>query len=141
MLFSKDGTYISTREDKTFRVALVPKEAKDQAQGQEQGAGGGEAQQGKKKKTHGQKSAKPDNQKSDVNIEQTSNESHVQHQQAFAAMRSGDATAYHTDRKHSAQATKDHSHIRTMDNRIFTDEQGCWSETPIQVKKDRYCKE
>ena len=140
VLLHKEGTFLSTRNDKVMRIALVPKPQDDQQQ-QDQGRGGGAQQGGKKKKSYGQKTAKPDNEKSDVYIDQRAAVTDVGHQEAHAAVRGSDASTFHGDRKRSTQATNQHSHLRTMENRIFTDEQGCWSETPIQVKKDRYCKD
>lgn len=146
MLLSKDGTYISTRDDKIMRVALVPKEPPpEQQQGQQQtrGAGPGEGQQGgKQKKTYGQKSAKDDNKKSQVALEQNGKETFSQHGQFYSSVRGGsDSSAYYENRKKSAQATQDHVHVRFEDNRIWVDKEGHWSEMPIQQKKDRHCKD
>jgi phage gp45-like len=146
VLLSKDGTYISTREDKKFRVALVPKETKDdqQQQGGQQTRGGGEQQQqGKQKKTYGQKSAKDDNGKSSVAIEQNGTTTYSQHGESYSSQKGGsDSTAhYGKDKKKSAQATDQHAHIRFKDHRIFNDEEGNWWTTPCLVKKDKYCKE
>jgi hypothetical protein len=145
-LLSKDGTYLSTRDDKVMRVALVPKEPppEQQQQGQNvRGAGPGEGQQGgKKKKTYGQKSAKDDNKKSSVAIEQNGKETYSQHGQFYAAQRGGsDASTYYDSRKKSSQTTQTHVHMRFEDNRIWVDEEGHWSEMPIQQKKDRHCKD
>ncbi len=147
MHMTKDGTFLTARNDRKHRMALVdpPQDDQQQQQGQQGGAGGQSGQggqdQGKKKPT-GQKAAKDDNLKSSVAFEQNGKETFSQHGQSFSSVRGGsDSTNYYQDRKKSTQATQDHSHLRTSDNRIFTDEQGCWSETPIQVKKDRYCKE
>lgn len=142
VLLSKDGTYISTRDDKIMRVALVPKETKDQQQQGQQTRGGGQAAQGKKEKSYGQKSAKDDNKKSTVVIEQNGKENFLQHGQFHASTRGGsDSSTYHQDRKHSAQATDSHVHVRFEDNRIWVDVDGHWSESPIMQKKDRHCKD
>ena len=140
-LMHKEGTYLSTRDDKTMRIALVPKPDDQQQGGGEQTRGGSTGGGEKKKKEKGQKSARDDNLKSQVYIDQSAAVTDVGHGQHHAAVRGSDASTYNQDRKRSTQVTNEHSHLRTMDNRIFTDEQGCWSETPIQVKKDRYCKE
>lgn len=141
-LLSKDGTYLTTRNDKVMRIALVEKESQDQAQGQEQGRGGGTQQGGKKEKTHGQKSAKDDNKKSSVSIEQNGTVTTSQHGQAYSAQKGGsDSSAYWENRKKSAQATADHVHVRFEGNRIWVDVDGHWSEMPILQKKDRHCKE
>jgi phage gp45-like len=144
-LLSKDGTYLTTRNDKVMRIALVEKETKDQGQEQQQtrGAGPGEGQQGgKKKKTYGQKSAKDDNKKSQVAIEQNGTQTYSQHGQFYTAQRGGsDASTYFDNRKKSSQATQTHVHMRFEDNRIWVDEEGHWSEMPIQQKKDRHCKD
>jgi phage gp45-like len=144
VLLSKDGTYVSTRDDKIFRTALVPKETKDDAQQAQAPArgGGGQQQQGKKQKTYGQKSAKDDNKKSQVALEQNGKETFSQHGQFYSSVRGGsDSSTYHQDRKHSAQATDEHVHVRFNDNRIWVDKDGHWSELPILQKKDKHCKE
>lgn len=145
VLLSKDGTYISTRDDKVMRVALVPKEPPPEQQQQGQGvrgAGPGTQQGGKKQKTLGQKSAKDDNKKSQVAIEQNGTQTYSQHGQFYTAQRGGsDASTYYDSRKKSSQATQTHVHMRFEDNRIWVDEEGHWSEMPIQQKKDKHCKD
>ena len=146
VLLSKDGTYVSTREDKKFRAALVPKEAKDQQQAQQPTRGGGQAQQaqqGGDQKEKGQKSAKEDNTKSQVAIEQNGTQTFSQHGEFYTAQKSGsDASVYHKDRKVSSQATEDHVHMRFKDDaKIWVDKDGHWSEAPILQKKDKHCKE
>ena len=143
MLYSKDGTFISTRTDKIMRIALVPKQQDDQQnpsqQQQANGAGGGTSGSGggtqKKKKTYGQKSAKDDNKKSEVSIEQNGTATTSQHGQAYTAQKGGsDSSNYYENRKKSTQATEKHAHIRFEDNRIFNDETGNWATSPIQIK-------
>ena len=146
VLLSKDGTYVSTRDDKIFRAALVAKQSDDkQQQGQQQTRGGGTGAQqgGKKQKTYGQKSAKDDNKKSDVAIEQNGSTTYSQHGEAYASQKKGSdsTTHYGKDKKKSGQSTDDHTHIRFKDHRIFNDEGGNWATSPIQVKMDKYCKE
>ena len=142
-LLSKDGTYLSTRNDKVMRIALVDKEPPpEQQQGQQQMRSGGQAQGGKKKKTYGQKSAKDDNKKSQVALEQNGKETYSQHGQFYASVRGGsDSSTYYDKRTKSTQATQDHVHVRFEDNRIWVDKDGHWSESPIMQKKDRHCKE
>lgn len=137
VLLHKDGTYISTRDDKVLRAALVPKEQKDQpTPGQAQ-----QAQAQQQKKTHGQKSARDDNVKSEVYIEQKGDVTTVRHSTSYSAQRASDSSTYYQDRKRSTQVTAQHSHLRTNEFRIFTDDEGCWSEVPILVKKDKHCKD
>jgi phage gp45-like len=146
-LMSKDGNYLSARSDtKINRIALVPPPQDSQMSQQQQanGAGAGTSGSGqqKKQKTYGQKSAKDDNKKSEINIEQNGSVTTSQHGDAYSAQKGGsDSSAYYKDRKQSAQATEDHVHIRFKDNRIFNDEMGNWCTSPILVKKDNYCKE
>ena len=149
MLYSKDGTYISTRDDKVMRIALVPKPPPDEQQQPSQqqqangtagtsGSGGGKQ---KKKKQMGQKSAKDDNKKSEVVYEQAAGDSYNRNGPAHSSQRPGDSTTYMSDRKKSTQVTDTHAHLRTDDFRIFTDLEGCWSTVPILQKKDSHCKE
>lgn len=140
-LMHKDGTYLSTRDDKVMRIALVPKPQDEQQQQQQPGFGQSQPQ-GKKQKTYGQKSARDDNKKSSVSIEQNGTQTVSQHGSAYSAERGGsDASSYWENRTKSTQVTSEHSHLRTVDFRIFTDIQGCWSTVPMLVKKDSYCKE
>lgn len=156
-----DGNYMSARSDRRQRIALVPPpedEDKKQQQGgrspsvsaQASGSGGGSGggssggtggDKKKSKEPTGQKSALDDNKKSEIYYDQSGSESVNRHGQAHSSQRPGDSTTFFGDRKKSTQTTDDHTHLRTMDFRIFTDKEGCWSELPIQVKKDRYCKE
>jgi hypothetical protein len=145
-LLSKDGTYLSTRDDKIMRIALVP--AKEQgrpkpgAEGQSQKGGGVGAEKAQKKqKKYGQTSAKDDNKKSDMSIEQNGKETKVQHGQFYSAQRKGsDSTIWYESRdKKSAQATDSHTHIR-HELSIWVDKGGCWSDVPILIKKDGHCK-
>jgi phage gp45-like len=156
-LMSKDGTYISTRNDKVLRIALVdPKdtgEPKPSSQQQQQptatqqaanggssSSGTGQQGQGKQQKKYGQKSAKDDNKSSKININQDKKATTIQHNDGHSQQTGDDSTAYHGDKTKSVQATADHAHLRTGGNRIFTDKGGCWSTVPIQQKKDGYCK-
>jgi len=151
MLYSKDGTYISTRSDKVMRIALVEKQSDQQQtpaqQQQANGAGGGTSGSGggtqKKKKTMGQKSAKDDNKKSQVALEQNGTQTYSQHGQSYGTQKGGsDSTIhYEKDKKKSAQTTDKHVHIRFKEHRIFNDEDGNWCTSPLLVKKDQYCKE
>jgi phage gp45-like len=142
-LMSKDGTYLTTRNDKVMRIALVEKPQDDQQQ--QQAPRGGAAQQnggGKKQKSYGQKSTKDDNKKSEIAIEQNGQVTTSQHGKAYSAQKGGsDSSTYYQDRKQSAQATDEHVHIRFKDNRIFNDKDGNWCTSPIMVKKDSYCKD
>jgi phage gp45-like len=152
MLYSKDGTYISTRSDKVMRIALVEKQQDDKQQtpAQQQqangasGAGGGQSGgTQKKKKTMGQKSAKDDNKKSSVAIEQNGSTTYSQHGESYSSQKGGSdsTTHYGKDKKKSGQSTEQHTHIRFQDHRIFNDEEGNWWTSPCLVKKDKYCKE
>lgn len=163
ILMHKDGTYISTRDDKQLRLALVPKpEAKPtspppapaavtaMAAAPATGAGGGtdgsdgggaKDKDARDKEKYGQKSARDDNLKSVIYIEQTNGVTTIRHSSHYSAVRGDDASMYHGDRKKSMQVTDEHSHLRTGDFRIYTDDGGCWSDVPMLVRKDGYCKE
>jgi len=139
-LLSKDGTYLSTREDKLTRIALVPKPDDDSQQ--KPGPQRAQKQQ-KKKKEYGQKSAKDDNKKSEVAIEQNGTATYSQHGKSYATQKgnSDSSTHYEQDKKKSTQVTEEHTHIRFRDHRIFNDADGNWWTIPCLVKKDKYCKE
>ena len=139
-LLHKDGTYLSTRDDKVFRAALVPKEQKDQ----QQAAGSQQAKsQQKEQKTYGQKSARDDNKKSEIAIEQNGQQTYSQHGQQYATQKGGSDSTIHTQKSKtkSAQSTDKHTHIRFNEHRIFNDDEGNWCTSPLLVKKDQHCKE
>jgi len=114
----KDGTYISARDDKTIRMAMVPKQQQGQQQQQQQGQQQGNGQQ--QKKEYGQKSARDDNVQSSMSVELNGQAATMIHGQGHV------------------QATPKHAHIRTGGNRIFTDTDGHWSVEPIMLKKDKH---
>jgi len=140
VLLHKDGTYISTRQDKVLRAALVPKQTDDSQQkaGPQQSG-----QQQKKQKTYGQKSARDDNKQSEIAIEQNGTTTYSRHGEAYSSQKGGsDATTHwENDKKKSTQVTEDHTHIRFKEHRIFNDKDGNWCTSPLLVKKDQYCKE
>jgi phage gp45-like len=139
-LMHKDGTYLSTRQDKVMRIALVPKPQDDS--GQKPGPVQAQQQQ-KKKKEYGQKSARDDNKKSEVAIEQNGTSTYSRHGEHYATQKTGSDSTIHTeqDKKKSAQSTEKHTHIRFDDHRIYNDKDGNWWTSPCLVKKDPYCKE
>jgi phage gp45-like len=140
LLMHKDGTYLSTRDDKVLRIALVPK-SQSQQQQQQQGARGAQPQQQTQQKELGQKSARDDNLKSEVYMEQQGQVQTQRHGEYYAAQRGGsDTSTYHNDRKHSTQVTDQHAHIRFEDFRVWVDDTGCYSDVPIITKKDPHCK-
>lgn len=100
--------------------------------------GGGQQSQGSSKPT-GQKTLHKE--ETDISFEQNGQVTTVQHGQCYSAQRGSDSSTYTEDRKKSTQSTKDHTHIRFQDNRIYNDELGNWCTSPILVKKDSYCKE
>ena len=140
LLLHKDGTYLSTRQDKVFRAALVPKttDDKQQAPGPQRAQ-----QQQKKKKEMGQKSARDDNKKSEIAIEQNGSTTYSRHGEAYASQKGGSDSTTHweQDKKRSTQVTEKHTHIRFREHRIFNDEDGNWCTSPLLVKKDQHCKE
>jgi phage gp45-like len=145
VLLHSKGTYISTRDDKQLRLALVPKE---QEQKQQQGGGKqagpvGQQNQQNQEKKYGQKSARDDNLKSQVAIEQNGQQTYSQHGETYGTQKGGsDSTIhYEKDKKKSAQSTEKHTHIRFKDHRIFNDEDGNFWTSPCLVKKDQHCKE
>jgi len=139
-LMHKDGTYLSTREDKVMRIALVPKQTQDQGQkpGPQQAGG-----QKKQQKTMGQKSARDDNKKSEIAIEQNGGTTYSRHGEGYASQKTGSDSTIHwqQDKKKSSQVTDEHTHIRFQDHRVFNDKDGNWWTSPCQIKKDLYCKE
>jgi len=143
---AEDGNYLSARNDRKTRIALVdpPQQEEKQQQnvrGQGPSSGGGGEQQ-KSKKPTGQKPAMDDNKKSSIALEQNGKETFSQHGQFYSSVRGGsDGSMYYDNRKKSSQATQMHVHMRFEDNRIWVDEEGHWSEMPIQQKKDKHCKE
>lgn len=152
MLYSKDGTYISTRSDKVMRIALVPQDDQAQQQQPQQpqatqtaaggngGAGGnGASGQQQKKKSYGQKSAKDDNKKSSVAIEQNGKDTTSTHGDALSRQRGGsDSTVFFAN--NSCQSTDAHSHILGGGVHIWV-AGGCFSDMPIIVKRDGLCKD
>src|SRR5262249_5301090 len=107
VLMHKDGTYLSTRDDKVMRIALVPKPQDDQQQQQAPGPQQSGQQGQKKKKELGQKSARDDNKKSEVAIEQNGQETYSRHSETYGTQKGGsDSTIhYEKDKKKSAQST------------------------------------
>jgi phage gp45-like len=154
--FAEDGTYMTARNDRKQRFALVdpPQEDEQKPQGRSASAttaaagsssggssGGGQSKE-KDKKPTGQKPAMDDNKKSSVAIEQNGKETFSQHGQFYSSQRGGsDSSTYFDNRKKSTQCTTTHVHVRFEDNKIWVDEEGHWSEMPIQQKKDKHCKD
>jgi hypothetical protein len=67
------------------------------------------------------------------------NETTTRNGSGYTSARDSDSSIYMAgDRKKSAQATSDHTHIRNGAS-IFT-AGGCFSEMPIITKKDKFCK-
>jgi hypothetical protein len=151
MLYSKDGTYISTRSDKLMRIALVPKEQEQQQQAspqqqlspQQQAAASGGGTSGtssslggkqKKKKTYGQKSAKDDNKKSDTFIEQTKDHNHIRRGNGNVKATDGSTTTYHSDEnKQSTKCDGGHTHIRATKDKIWVEDGACLATKPIEI--------
>jgi len=111
-------------------------------------SGGGGAPAGGDAGGQDSQSNKPTGQKTlhkeetDIAVEQNGKETYSQHGQYYASQRSGsDSSTYYQDRKKSTQATQEHVHVRFNDNRIWVDKDGHWSESPIQQRKDKHCKE
>lgn len=102
--------------------------------------GGGQQQQSQANKPTGQKTLHKE--ETDIALEQNGKETFSQHGQYYSSVRGGsDGSMYYDNRKKSAQTTQDHVHVRFEDNRIWVDMDGHWSESPIQQKKDRHCKD
>lgn len=157
--FAEDGTYMSARNDRKQRFALVdPPKDDDQKQGGggggptatttaassggSSGGGGSGGKDGGDKKPTGQKPAMDDNKKSNVAIEQNGKETYSQHGKFYSSQRSGsDSSTYYDNRKKSTQATDAHVHMRFEGNKIWVDKSGHWSEGPIMQRKDGHCKE
>jgi phage gp45-like len=152
-----DGNYMSARNDRKQRFALVPPPDDDKKQqggrsptattaaasgGSSGGSGGSDAKGKDDKKPKGQKPALDDNKKSEVAIEQNGKETFSQHGKFYSSVRGGsDSSHYYEDRKKSSQATEEHVHMRYKDFKIWVDKDGHWSELPILQKKDLHCKE
>ena len=132
MLLSKDGTYISTRDDKVMRIALVPKPQDDSnrtiaaatSQRHRPALRAAAVASRKRKKPMARNRAKDDNKKSEVVYEQAAGDSYNRNGPAHSSQRPSDSTTYMGDRKKSTQVTDTHSHLRTDDFRIFTDIEG-----------------
>jgi len=144
---AEDGNYLSARNDRKTRIALVePPKQDDQQQQSSQSRGGGGTSGGKddkkSKKPTGQKPAMDDNKKSNIAFEQNGKETFSQHGDYYNSVRGGsDSSTYYQNRKKSTQATDEHVHVRFNDNRIWVDKDGHWSEMPILQKKDKHCKD
>jgi Gp45 protein len=140
-----DGNYMTARNDRVQRLALVDPPKDDEKQQQQTRGGGpssGGGQQQKSKKPTGQKPALDDNKKSSIALEQNGKETYSRHGQYYSSQRGGsDVSNYYDNRRKSQQTTQDHVHVRFEDNRIWVDMDGHWSESPIMQKKDRHCKE
>lgn len=142
MLFHKDGTYLSTRDDKVLRIALVPKKQQQQSgqsPGQHADGSGSSGSQGsQQKKQYGQKSMRDDNKKSNISIQQSKNDTTVQHGNHYSSQRNSDSSIYSGDRGTSAQANPSHVHIKKGGASIFVDG-GCKCSMPIILAGDGYC--
>lgn len=104
------------------------------------GGGDGAQSQDSGGKATGQKTLHKE--ETDIAVEQNGTQTYSQHGKFYTAQRSGsDASSYYDTRKKSSQATDSHVHMRFEMNRIWVDEDGHWSEAPIQQKKDGHCKE
>lgn len=103
------------------------------------GPSGGQ-QQGTSKAT-GQKTLHKE--ETEVYVEQNGTDTTSRHGEGYATQKSGSDSSTHweKDKKKSTQCTEKHTHIRFQDFRIFNDDEGNWSTTPILVKKDKHCKE
>lgn len=139
------GNFMSCRDDRCQRFALVPKPQDDQQQAAPSQPGAqqrGQDDKSKKKPT-GQKSALDDNRKSQVAIEQNGQTTFSQHGEAYASQKTGSDSTVHWEKnkKKSAQSTEKHTHIRFMDHRIWNEDEGNFWTVPCLVKKDQHCKE
>lgn len=133
---SKSGVDFEVEE---FEPVVSAAAANGGGSGSSGGSSGGSGQQGNSKPT-GQNTLHKE--ESTVYLDQNGKDTTSAHGQFFSSQRGGsDSSTYHETRKHSAQATDEHVHVRFDDNRIWVDKDGHWSEAPILQKKDKHCKE
>jgi hypothetical protein len=140
--FTGDGTFWSTRSDRTNRIALVPPPQQQQQQPQQgqQGGQGGQKGGQQQQKATGQQAALDDNKKSSIFFEQQGGATTTRHGSGYSGQRDSDSTIFMSgDRQNkSAQATADHTHIKNGASIWVAG--GCFSDMPIIVKKDSLCK-
>jgi hypothetical protein len=127
------GTFLSNREDKKMRIALVPDKREQQQGAQQQNAEGGGGQGEQKKKEKGQKPAKDDNEKSDTFFEQTKDHNHIRRGNGNVKTEDKVTHTYHKDTNTSTRCDDGHCHIRKGAAKIWVSAGGCHSTVPITI--------
>jgi phage gp45-like len=150
LLNTADGMFMTGNVQNKIRIALVNNSNQQQSSSQSGGAApqqravGASGSSGSSGQAGGQQKGQKTLHKQDSTIwmEQNQTSTTCAHGDACSAQKaSSDSSVYYKDRTTSScQSTTDHAHIRTGDNRVFVDQSGCWSTSPIQVKLDGYCK-
>lgn len=136
---SETGNYMSCRDDRVQRMALVPKPQDDQQQQQGNGGqqAGGAGEQGKQQeKKMGQESAKDDNEKSTKYFQQSGSEHLMRHESGHVKVKKGDVLTYVGSEDRSTRVDDNHTHESFAGNTVFVDPDGCWSTAPILQKDD-----
>lgn len=165
ILNTKDGMFTTGNMEKKIRTALV-KNQNGQTQQQQKGSGAkgllpikfrsksgvefeievipladgsgadssGEGGADSSGKPTGQKTLHKED--SDTFHEITKDNHQLRRGDGYTRIKDKEIMNYYKDEKISTRVTDQHVHIRHNDNRIFVDEQGCWTTKPIQVKQD-----
>ncbi len=124
---------------KTMKFALVEAEQDQQggSQGSSGGGGsGGNSQSGQSSKSDGQRPIfKKESKKY---IEQTTDKTTAAQGDGHTVIEDKKVRMRYKDDEISCLVTDKHVHIRFKANRIWVDEDGCFSTKPIQVKPDPY---
>lgn len=126
---SDKGNYMTCRNDRVQRMALIdPPKDEDEQQSGGQGNGGGAGGGEQKKKPKGQKLVREDNEKSKVFFEQSKGATKTAHDK--------DVINYVKEPTISHRVMADHVHSSHSGNTVWEDAEGCWSSQPILVKDD-----
>jgi len=158
------GTYLSTRDDMTWRFALVPKpQQQDQQQQQAGQQQSGQQQGGQQQKKWGQENCLEDNTKSAMCFEETKNhhllqhnkntfeqkddQTHIDHDKGHLIIKTDSITGYlepsgtiifyvNNDPKISVQVAPDHVHILFKKFAMWVDKGGCYSTVRPVIAQD-----
>jgi len=138
---NKTGMFMSGSTDRKIRFALVDNDdhnsgkayQKDGAQARAGESGGGDSQADKAKKA-GQK--KLYDKTSDTEIEVTKGAITIKRGGGHVVVKADSVLAYVGSESNSMLVDSTHTHIRCGGNRIFVDQQGCWSTKEIAIKPD-----
>jgi phage gp45-like len=127
----KEGNFMSCRNDRIQRIALVP--PPQQEQQQQPQAGGGAQQQ---KKATGQTHVLDDNKKSTTFIEQSSKSIHQGNGSGHHEVKTDKVTGYFDSNERSYRADKGHSHIKNDGAHVWVQGGVCYKSVPFVVQPD-----